>query len=241
MKFIILILLLMNSFLARAIVQKKSCCVCFPDKDDYSTTKECGRWLKENKKNCDYSKMLDHFMDYKLNQAMQCEKVNVYGAYHGYSYRYIHTFNIINDVTRAFNPRELKFDASSCLIFNNVEKIEESVKRLIRDFPQVDFVISGNQNNGTVFNIPGIIKPKEMESFSSKITFKVSNRKVTTVFAACTKAGKTCDHAARDVGATNDSNSKFCKFENRVVSQSCCNPNFRGYGRWSRPGEACAN
>lgn len=239
MKFIILIILLMTSFLAQALVQKESCCVCFPDKDDYNTTEECGRWLKENGKNCAYTKKLDHFMGYSLNKDLSCEKVNIYGAYHGYSYRYIHTFNIINDVTRAFDPKEVKFDASTCLIFNNIEKVEESVKRLIRDFPQVNFDISGNQNNGVVLRLPIIYMPKEMPSMSSKVTFKVTNLKMEVIFAPCTNVGKQCDIVDKDVGATNDSNMKFCTLNNEVVSQSCCNKGLNGYGRWAIPGESC--
>lgn len=239
MKLLILLLLLMTTTLTQAYVQQDSCCVCVPDKNDYSTTEECERWLKDNGKNCTYTKKLDHFMEYSLNGALRCEKVNIYGAYHGYSYRYIHTFNIINDVTRAFDPKEVTFDASTCLIFNNIEKVEESVKRLIRTFPQVDFDISGNQNNGVVLRIPIVYMPKEVPSMASKVTFKVTNRKMEVIYAACTKAGKQCDIVDKDVGATNDSNTKFCTLNNEVVSQSCCNKGFNGYGRWSIPGESC--
>lgn len=240
-----LLILFMLLFSALAFAQNEvSCCICAADLSDISTSKECARWLKENRKECSYQKQLPHYMSYaySLDENVRCESMKVFAAYHGLSRTYYHTFFLIQDLVENYDPKEVSFDGSTCLIFNNVDKVQDSAKRLSKLFPQVYFDLSGNQNLGAVFSIPLIYRPKETMSMSSKMTVKAKNGQVETSFGACSKPNGKCFFADSDVGATNDSNTKFCMEENKLTTQMCClrKKIVNGVnGLWSNPGEIC--
>ena len=240
-----LLILFFALFSSLAVAQNEdSCCLCAADLSDSSTSKECARWLKENKSSCSYRKELPHFMSYayKLDENVRCESLNIYAAFHGLSSYYYHTFFLIEDLIENYDPKEVSFDGSTCLIFNNVEKIQENAKRISKRYPQIYFDLSGNQNEGAVLFIPLIYRPKETMSMSSKMNVKAKNGRVETSFGTCSKKNGRCFFNKQDVGATNDSNTKFCMEENEVTTQVCCPKKIvtNGVnGFWSRPGEAC--
>ncbi len=234
---------LMLSFGAIA-APEESCCFCIADTSDASTTAECQRWMKDKAKdlNCTKKEIFPSHDTVNFEDGLSCRKVTAYGANHGLSYFYTTVFNFARKAARKLDPVEIHYDGSTCLVFNNVEIIQQQSEKLSQEFPQVNFELTGNQNEGVVryFRILGIgSKPKESSQMASKMTVHAQAGMIETVFGDCSKPKGQCGYAPQDYGATNDSNTKFCTMNNEVVSQKCCQQKKGNWGKWSIPGMEC--
>lgn len=243
----VIFLMALSSF---ALAQENTCCFCFGDLSDPKLEKSCARWLKENKKDCSYSQKFEHYESYdnylepygyKLNSEVRCENLKLYGAFHGLSDSYRDIVKLVANTTKNYSPRKVQYDGFSCLVFNNVEQVENWMMALTQKYPEVEFDISGNQNLGAVTSIPLFYKPKEVEAMSSKVTFKAHNSVVEKSFGACSAPGN-CFYANFDRGAESDSNLKTCMHQGQESTQRCCEKK-KGLngtkGFWSNPGEDC--
>lgn len=241
------ILLFLSAFLmlSTAIAApEESCCFCVADVQDSSTVAECQRWMKDNSKGmgCTKKQIFADHSEVQFEEGLSCRKVTAYGANHGLSYFYPTIFTFARKAARKLDPVEVHYDGSTCLVFNNVEVVQKESLKLSREFPQVNFDLSGNQNEGVVryFQVLGIgTKPKESAQMASKMTVHAQGGLIETVYGDCSKPKGKCGYALQDYGATNDSNTKFCSQDHEVVSQKCCKPKKGNWGKWGVPGMEC--
>lgn len=228
---------------AQAAVEE-SCCFCVADTSDKSTTAECQRWLKDNGKNLECTKkvILPSHDSVSFEKDLSCRKVTAYGANHGLSYYSFTVFQFAAKAARALNPAELSYDGSTCLVFNNTETIERESRKLSQQFPQINFTLAGNQNQGVVryINFLGVgFKPKEIKQMSSKMIVRAQGGLTETEYGECSRPEGKCGFASQDMGAANDSNEKFCMNGNELTSQKCCAPKKGAFGKWGLPGMEC--
>lgn len=231
--------------LAQAAVEE-SCCFCVADTSDKSTTSECQRWLRENgkKNDCTVKEIIPSHNQVNFAPDLSCRKVTAYGANHGLSYFYFTVFQFASKAAKALNPAELSYDGSTCLVFNNVDTVEAEGVKLSRQYPDINFTLMGNQNTGVVRMIPlpiqiNAMKPKEIQQMSSKMIVRAQGGLVEVDYGECSRPQGRCAFARQDLGAKNDSNTKFCKQDNDVVVQKCCEPKKGDYGKWSVAGMEC--
>ena len=243
MKSILSAFLLFASLTASATVEE-SCCFCVADPSDLSTTAECQRWLKDHsrKLSCTKNVIFPSHTDITFESDLSCRKVTAYGANHGLSYYYSTVLQFAAKAAKAVRPVELDYDGSTCLVFNNVELVESEAKKLSGRYPEVKFVLSGNQNTGVVrylkFPIIGS-KPKEIDSMASKMTVIAQGGATEVQYGECSRPKGKCGFSKQDMGATNDSNSKACLRDNEILQQKCCEPKKGDFGKWGVPGLEC--
>ena len=223
---------------------EESCCFCVADSTDSSTVAECQRWMKDTSKaqNCTKKEIFSDHSTVAFEDGLSCRKVTAYGANHGLSYFYATVFTFARKAARKLDPVEIHYDGSTCLVFNNVEIVQRESEKLSKEFPQINFELTGNQNEGVVryFRILGIgTKPKESSQMASKMTVHAQGGTIETIFGDCSKPKGQCGYAPQDYGATNDSNTKFCTKDNEVVSQKCCKQEKGTWGKWGVPGMEC--
>ncbi len=224
---------------------EESCCFCIAETTDKSTTSECQRWLRENSSRLECTKkvIFPSHQQVSFEKDLSCRKVTAFGANHGLSYYYTTVFQFASKASTALRPVEIHYDGSTCLVFNNVSAIESETQRLSIRFPNVRFVLAGNQNQGVVrhINLFGIgERPKEIQGMSSKMTVVAQSGFVDVTYGDCSKSRAVCSFNRGDMGATNDSNTKFCQDESQTtVAQKCCEPIIGNWGRWSAPGMNC--
>ncbi|MES2526925.1 MAG: hypothetical protein V4598_07545 [Bdellovibrionota bacterium] len=243
MKSILSVIFLFVSLSASASVEE-SCCFCVADPSDASTTAECGRWLKDHSKklSCTKNVIFPSHNNISFEADLSCRKVTAYGANHGLSYYYSTVFQFAAKAAKAVRPVELSYDGSTCLVFNNIELVESEAKKLSTRYPDVKFVLSGNQNTGVVryIKLPIIgSRPKEINSMASKMTVTAQGGTTEVEYGECSRPKGTCGYAKQDMGATNDSNSKLCVRDNEIVEQKCCSPKKGDFGKWGVPGLEC--
>ncbi len=236
------VLFSMISFAQASI--EESCCFCIADTSDKTTIPECQRWLKDNRKSlgCTRNEIIASHSDVKFEQELSCRKVSAYGANHGLSYFYTTVFQFAAKAAKNLSPVEVNYDGSTCLVFNNVEIVEKEAVKLSEQYPDVNFSLTGNQNVGVVkyLQLFGIgSKPKEMVGMSSKMIVRAQGGTVEADYADCSRAKSRCGIAEYDIGATSDSNTKFCREGNEIITQKCCAPPKASFGKWSFPGMEC--
>jgi hypothetical protein len=236
------VILSLVSFAHAAI--EESCCFCIADPSDKSTTAECQRWIKDNKKSleCTRKEIIRSHDDVSFEPGLSCRKVSAYGANHGLSYFYTTVFQFATKAAKNLSPVELSYDGSTCLVFNNVDIVEKEALKLSNQYPDVNFHLAGNQNVGVVryLQIFGIgSKPKEMVGMSSKMIVRAQGGMVEVDYADCSRPKGRCSVTNYDIGATTDSNTKFCRDGNEIVNQKCCPPAKGSFGKWSIPGMEC--
>jgi hypothetical protein len=219
----------------------ENCCICVADNyDSVEVGKECQKWFSlKDQKSCDYKKTQTDKDSPFFDAGVSCRNINMYGAFHGLSSYLKYPFNLSKSASQRYRAAEVTYDGSTCLLFNNVDQARKEALSLAFTNKETKFLISGNQNDGVVSNIPFITKPKEIPSSTSKVTFEIDSGDVKMTFAACTPAKKLCGYAPRDIGAISDSNTKFCQDGEEIVEQKCC-PDKKGeWGKWSTPGQNC--
>jgi hypothetical protein len=220
-----------------------TCCVCVADDyDSVSVMKECQKWFTLGpQKDCQNNTILPTRDDSFNDSGKTCSKVKIWGAFHGLSYFHPYPFSISKRAALNYSAKEVSYDGSTCLIFNNVEVAKLEAQALADTLTDVRFLIRGNQNEGVVGSaIPFITKPKELLEQASKVTYELSNKNVEMTYGDCTPTGKLCGYTLQDIGATNDSNKKTCIDNGAETTQSCCAKPGKSWGKWSAPGELCA-
>lgn len=218
-----------------------TCCICVGDPQDFkSVTKECQKWLSSGtRKNCEYKKIQDSKDSPFFDAGVTCKSIDMFGGFHGISAYTNYPFKLAKAAAQRYFSPEVKYDGSTCLVFNNIKQAQVLAQNLAYD-KTVRYIISGNQNIGVVAPaIPFITKVKEVPSMSSKVTFEIDSGEVRTNFAECSKASKMCGYAALDMGAASDSNTKFCMEGEELVEQKCCPDKKMEWGKWSAPGQSC--
>lgn len=238
MKLLFLLLLLLLSHAGFAF---DTCCICVEDPNDpVSTEKECKQWLK-SQKNCQKKEAVKSYWDLNLKENYSCNNLNIYGAFHGNSSLVGRPFDISMELAETVSAKEINYDGSTCLVFNNIDRVE-NLANLLTGEEGRKFSISGNQNMGvirlnTIFN-----KYKEIEKTSSKLTVVVDNGEAEIVYDKCSKPNRKCGFArfGEDFMATTDSNEKICEDDGKLVTQICCVESLSdSYGTWSKPGGSC--
>ncbi len=229
--------------IAEAAIEE-SCCFCIADPTDKSTTAECQRWLKDNKKSleCSRREIIPSHASVNFEADLSCRKVSAYGANHGLSYYYTTIFQFASKAAKNLSPVEVNYDGSTCLVFNNVDIIEREAVKLSEQYPNVSFKLSGNQNIGVVrfLQIMGIgLKPKEIKGMSSKMVVRAQGGMLEVEYGECSRPKSTCGISEYDIGATTDSNTKFCRDGNEITTQKCCARPNKDFGKWSHPGMEC--
>lgn len=232
------------SYVALATDQYDVCCFCLQDpQDSIYTRKECERWVKQSAPalGCQRTQTSPNYQQVRVEGQYRCNKVNVYGAFHGLSSMVHIPAQIADNLTYDLKPRELNYDGSSCLLFNNVDQGREQAKTLSQRYPWVKFNLKGNQNSGITEMLAFIGNPHELPEATSKVSFIAEGGTVTLRYDACTPQKKTCYFTTEDQDATNDSNLKYCMSGGQVVTQRCCrSARGPGEGKWSAPGRTCA-
>ncbi len=228
---------------ASAEVQE-NCCFCIADwSDAKSTQDECKSWLKGKSKDCSYSKLFLSHHETKMDENLSCRKVEAYGANHGLSYIYYTIFDFVEKAALKLSPVEVHYDGTTCNVFNNVEMIESEAKKLSASFPNVKFVLQGNQNQGVVTNMTvgkiTFIKPYEDKNSTSKMKIVALGGSAEVSYDKCSAPKKLCGFSRVDSGGMNDPNLKFCTFGNDVTTQACCPKGNKTFGEWGIPGMNC--
>lgn len=220
-----------------------TCCFCVNDPHDADVTKECQKWFTlQDQISCEYSATILSKDSVLMDSGKTCEKVKIWGGFHGLSYYYNYPLNISSQAANVYSAKEVEYDGSTCLIFNNTESVKTRAQALALKDTQTHFLISGNQNTGVVSSrIPFVTKPTENLGMASKMTLEISQGEVKVSYGACSAFGTTCGYATSDIGASTDSNKKFCMDHGELSEQSCCVKNARQeWGKWSRPGSGCS-
>ncbi len=237
------LLIALSFFSIQAFAQEfDTCCVCVADDyDSVSVMKECQKWFTLGpQRDCQNKTILPTRDDTFNDSGKSCHKVKIWGAFHGLSYYHPYPFNISKKAALNYSAKEVTYDGSTCMIFNNVEVAKLEAQTLADTLTDVHFMITGNQNEGVVGSaIPLITKPKELPEQASKVTYELSNKNVIMSFANCTPTGKLCGYSPYDMGATNDSNKKTCMDNGAETTQSCCSKSGKSWGKWSAPGQIC--
>ncbi len=74
---------------------------------------------------------------------------------------------------------------------------------------------------------------------ASKMTVTAQGGTAEVEYGECSRPKRMCGFSRTDMGATNDSNTKFCLRDNEVVQQKCCEPDKGDFGKWGVPGMEC--
>jgi hypothetical protein len=237
------LILLLSLLLSQAALAFDTCCVCVEDPNDrVATEKECKLWLKRQK-NCQKKEAVKSYWDLDLKEEYSCKKLNIFGAFHGNSSMVSRPFDISVELAETVSAKEVNYDGSTCLVFNNQDKVEDLAHLLtVNGEIGRKFSISGNQNMG-VINLNTIFKKyKEIDKTTSKLTVIVDNGKAEIIYDKCSRANKLCGFArsGEDFMATSDSNEKICEDKGQLVKQICCVKSLSdAYGTWSKPGGSC--
>ena len=235
------LLLILSLFITQIAFAYDTCCVCVEDPNDpVSTEKECKQWLK-SQKNCQKKEAVKSYWTLNLKETYSCNKLNIYGAFHGNSSTVGRPFDISMELADTVSAKEINYDGSTCLVFNNTDRVE-NLANLLTGETDRKYSISGNQNMG-VINLETIFKKyKEREVTTSKLTIVVENGKAGIVYDKCSKPNKLCGFARQgeDFMGTSDPNEKICEDDGKLVAQICCVEALSdAYGTWSKPGGSC--
>ena len=244
----------LRPFSAQAQHRYASCCLCVFDEFDQKglmgTQRECDGWLTKSSKRlgCAYQESVSKTAALTLHlrsAPASCEKVEIYGAFHGSSSGSRVPFEISAAAAKSFSAKEVCYDGSTCLLFDNVDQVQACAQQL-GQYSACKFKVSANQNIGvTGMNCWGFF-PEEVREASSKLTAIVDGLNFHLQYAECSKPGDKCSYKdpTQNSGSNNDPNTKFCRRRNAVTSQTCCLP-AKGdsgdtlNGRWSIPGLSC--
>ena len=231
-----------------------SCCICILGEHADSNTagqikRECDTWLRRTSKSikCDL-KTTYHKDDVEEleTQKNSCGKITVWGAFHGNSKAYSDPFLISKQLAKSYQAKEVCYDGSSCLVFDNISDVKRMSSYLAETDENTKYIISGNQNMGTVCEIPFLLGPREVHEFASKVMTMIEKGGYTITYSKCSKKGEQCMYSDGYVGSDNDPNAKWCMNDTEVVSQHCCPKNYSNnkkldetIGTWSAPSVDC--
>lgn len=208
--------------------------------------RECDKWLSQQRhcpQKLAFSKSF--VLDFDRKDAnISCEKISIYGAFHGSSSSARIPFDISARAARLFRATEVCYDGTTCLAFNNIKDVEACAANLA-DTKACKFRISANQNLGVVSGCSWF-RPTEVSQTASRLTATYDGVRLMLEYPACSSPGDKCGWLSPlgDPSAKTDPNEKFCFDGSAITTQSCCiKPGTTKInalsGRWAKPAQKC--
>ncbi|MBU6375124.1 MAG: hypothetical protein KGQ59_03940 [Bdellovibrionales bacterium] len=240
---------------AHAEHRYSSCCLCVMDDEDQQGTlgskRECERWLSTAGKQsgCTYQETLSLKSALTLqlrSSSSSCEKLHIYGTYHGDSTGTRIPFQISVASAQHFSAKEVCYGGSSCLLFDNIDEVRSCSQELGQS-SSCKFRIQANQNIGVVGLNCWDRMPQELDEASSKLTAIVDGLNFHLEYNNCSKTGDRCAFADEEwiqKASKDGANSKRCRQNTMLTTQWCCLPDGAQPsdgldGRWGMPGHRC--
>jgi hypothetical protein len=236
------------------------CCICFADtrtgKDEAKIfNNTCKDWLRNDSDLCpkDSRYLIPMTSETPYQEGfdglpLACSHVRIMGAFHGVTSDYWMPFHLAQTLARQLRARDVCYDGVSCLVFNNLEKLDQCARNARS--PECDFTISGNQNAYLMRQDNAGLRGKtllDLPSSSSKTTVRIRrDGDISIRYDQCSFPGTRCawvnPNTLREV--SNDPNAKMCVFNGGPVLQACCRNHpsekrFDDDGQWSAPGRPC--